>query len=1695
MAVIGSAYVDIRAIDTKFQGDVDKAVSRIKDVTLNLRADINLKPVRDKISALRAELRANPLKFSAEVDMKRVHDSINEVRETHESDPLLITTEADTIPFEQSLDYLRARYKGMHTSVFADAKTALAEATLARVARERRATIHVDISRQSTGALKALAYTVAGALPADKIRDSFTGIATNLESIMLKAASASAGIGALSAAVLTLGANALSIGADVVRVAQIAAVAPAAFSAMAVSVIGLTAAWKGFGKAVSGDAEALAKLPVEAQNAARALKGTWTQITNPAKASFWKEMNTALQDTVSDLIPGLTRGFEKTNVSLAKMTKGALASFSELAKSGGLDTLFNNIDAGLNAASRGIKPFFDAFNRLSVSGSKYLERFGNAFGDLGERFNNFITKADQDGRLDEWITRGINGLKDMGSILGSSGDIMAGLSAISEVSGGQGLDDLAAGLKDVAATVNSEPFQSKLISIMKMARQGTDALKDGFGDLANVVANGTGALGNFLKTAGQIVGKLFSSIATMFEGTGLSSGLLEALWGLEDALVILEPGFRNLGQIIGDMGEFAGAFFKAVAPGINNLMETLAAVVAALKDGLIAVMPILNDFMQGFLQAAAPIIVGIAEAVGFLLESFAGLPRVLQMALLAFLAFLLVKDRVLKFFGEIGAHASNMGDRIRKTFATDATSSSRTFASVMEGNRQAAERSSSGVRAAFANVGSSAIATGVITETAFRRSFSQLGTWATNSLDTVSSAYSRHLAGPVASFQTGLSEGFKQTFSQVIPYEVKDGFARVGANIENAYTTARGHTLNFADAVKREFSLLPVALKEFPAAVGDAFGHAYDQGARRMTLLGEMVKERTVYAASHFQNLSQSFINGPVRDIREGSTAIGNHIRAMVSPIETAVNNAGQAVARGYNNMVVAGTVQATVLKREFGQAFSTIGSEFSRVFTPIGEGAVRTFSAVSNAGRVTGQAISNTFSSAASNIRTSFAPLGGSIGGIFRDLGGVVRTAGEHVATLGRNAATTVGQIGAQAGKGLAGAASGLMGALGGPWGLAIGAATVAITAFGQAQADSKARVDEFSKTLNQQTGEVTAATEKMMAAKLFDGVTDGWDDFVRGFGEQSMSVEETLDTLGISTKKYADTMKDPSSRDSYIKGMREVSETLKAGRLPSDELVRSLGMSTEAFKNLNSYDDKRKLGNSLNYSADKAEDMAEEVARAEANVKRLAEAMGTTTETAAIMQRNFETLGSKTTSVSDKFRALKENMELHGSSTQKVQRETKAYQEQLQGVRDKIAAFTEENKQAVTTLYEVGKGFDFTSKSGRDLHSIIESQTDSILNLGTAAMDKALKGGADAASANKAAMEAMMPAIDGLKSTMRDIGLSEPQINDIIKSFGLLPEDLIMSMGVEGGDKARQEIFLTEMASKAFASGNYTAVLAALPEAAKTKIGEALGMGKEFKDGDYQAILDALDKTQGGKESALLNILSVTNGDYSAVLKAKDSTAPQVESARREINTVTGKTVEISVNDKTTGTVNLIKTSIAGIERYVKVTVDTIYLKPAGAGGNPTQMANGGIISAGSMPLAKSFANGGLENHVAQISRGQTPFRIWSEPETGGEAYIPLSPAKRPRSLKILEEVARLFGMSLFKNFANGGVLSGFETKAASPLKVTTTSSVVNSAPVRAGAGNTTYINTTINPSQGLSEAQIGLAAATEIFWQLDR
>lgn len=1369
MAIIGSASVQIRAVDKFFERDVRSAVKKIKNVGIELKADVNLTKVNKKLADLRYRMRNNVIQLNIDAQTEVIQKDFQKIVDT---------------------------FDGKSISLQANADTLRAETQLALAARDRQTTLHArlnpNISPEAQKALQGLFYTLTGSIPFDKVKAGLLGLAGNFELITIKSAAVISVISALSASLFSLAGSAFTLGSDLADLVGIAAALPAGFFMLGTAITASTIAWKGFGDAVGGDEKALAKLPVEAREAAQALKGLGTEISTPVKEAFWVALEGSLQNLARTAVPSLTTGLTGAAKAMGILTREGFVSIENFIKTGGLDTMFTNSNIGLENMKRGIDPVVTAMGRLGTIGSKFLPKFGDWLSDIGEKFGNFINQASED-TITGWINDAISSIQNLGSSVKSTVDIFSSISEAASRAGFGGLRAFADGLERAAKVANSEPFKSQLTTIFKAAGDATGILTSSVGNLLKVFGRGSSVFGAFFREGSGAIAAFVDNVSFTLENSSMLSGLFTGLSDFKSALQDMQPGFKSLGGVIGNLGIIAGTVFKAMAPGFNQIMDTIDQVISSLTPGLEAVVPVFNEFVQSVISIASGPITALADGVGKFLQFFSQLPGPIQTVVLGLAAMVLLRPKL-----------------------------------------------------------------------------------------------------------EGLFSG-----------------------MANSFATAR------------------------------------------------------------------SRMDGDIAGLSGSTARMYGHFGRM----NTHLRNAGDAMR-------------------------------------------LMPFAAVTSG------------------------------------LGGISTVAGNAAASVGKSA-----------GAGLRGALSGGAALLGGPWGIALAGGIALISAFGQAQEESKGRVDALSKTLDQQSGAVTNATKSMLATNALDGATNDWDDFVRGVFQGSASIEELLGRLGISTKEYTDKLADPVGRDAFIKGFQDISDALLVGKPITDEMAKAIGKTKEELKGITS--------DEFDYLADKAGNAARELTDAEKTVKSIAEATGLTSAAATVFAKNLETLGSATSSASDKFTALKSNLDIVTGGMQSSANARKAYEQSIDDTTTALTELTKGGEVSLNSLYAVGAGFDFAQQSGRDLHSTLTTATDAILKNGTTALDQAIKGGKSAADANSIAIQAMQPGVNALKSQLASLGIEQPKIDEIIRSFGLMPDQIATAVTVEGTEEAQRKIFLTKLAADAFANGNYRAVLGALPDAAKIAIEGATGLAGAFAAGNYDAILEALDKTGPGKEAALAQILSVTNGNYDAAIKATDFTKGATDSAKGNIGGVDGKSVDIRAVDKASGPAREARSAI-DLVRDKTVTILSLF-RTSGTPGAPTTpdrgpgpwAANGAVIKSvrnqssllsGKFPMQfKAFADGGVEKHVAQIAKAGT-MRLWAEPETGGEAYIPLAKSKRSQSLKILEEVARIFGFGLHNmNFENGGVVQ------------------TQMAPAISSDSGLPPVNFNVYPSAGLNEQQIGESALNEFYWKL--
>lgn len=197
--------------------------------------------------------------------------------------------------------------------------------------------------------------------------------------------------------------------------------------------------------------------------------------------------------------------------------------------------------------------------------------------------------------------------------------------------------------------------------------------------------------------------------------------------------------------------------------------------------------------------------------------------------------------------------------------------------------------------------------------------------------------------------------------------------------------------------------------------------------------------------------------------------------------------------------------------------------------------------------------------------------------------------------------------------------------------------------------------------------------------------------------------------------------------------------------------------------------------------------------------------------------------------------------------------------------------------------------------------------------------------------------------------------------------------------------------------------------------------------------KAAEYASVDFAIAMTLGMKA---IPIIASSAGKLSAeaIATSIGANTPQVvamieEMARQIGVTLAQNPAEVNVAVNSSGLINSITAALTGVSFGVAVTPRVSSDPTKGA----DRRADGAVV--------QYFAAGGMnENHVAQIARaGQ--MRVWAEPETGGEAYIPLAASKRPRSAQVLAETARRMGYQIVPMAAGGINNAGSATPAGMP------------------------------------------------------
>ena len=337
-------------------------------------------------------------------------------------------------------------------------------------------------------------------------------------------------------------------------------------------------------------------------------------------------------------------------------------------------------------------------------------------------------------------------------------------------------------------------------------------------------------------------------------------------------------------------------------------------------------------------------------------------------------------------------------------------------------------------------------------------------------------------------------------------------------------------------------------------------------------------------------------------------------------------------------------------------------------------------------------------------------------------------------------------------------------------------------------------------------------------------------------------------------------------------------------------------------------------------------------------------------------------------------------QSMGVFAGAAQDTSAKLEAQKGAADGLRASIVALNDVNRSA----YEAQIGFEAS------LDSLTASfkEHGATLNLDT-----------DAGRANAQAMVEAARSQDELIASGLAAGES---LGSMTKKSNELRETM-MRLAVDAFDGNKQK------------ATEYVNTLLGMPGEIKTLV----KLEREEAITGLKAVQAEIEATPGAKSIKV----DTLNGAAIKALEAVGLKTKQLPDGRTQVFTANGQAIGSigavrkaldNLNGKTANTYT--KHHVTTYSQYVNVGP-----KSSVPGSRFLKEADGGVL--------QFFANGGTrEQHIAQIAPAGS-MRVWAEPETGGEAYIPLARGKRSRSREVAEETVSILGGEV-QWFAKGGL-----------------------------------------------------------------
>ena len=277
------------------------------------------------------------------------------------------------------------------------------------------------------------------------------------------------------------------------------ALLPAAAGAAAAAFGTLKLATLGFGDALKDIrdpekfAEALQSLSPNAQQAALSIRNllpAFDKLKNSTQDALFSGVSEQLQNLSHTLLPTIEKMTTGVAGAFNNMFMGVTNQLMSPSGQAALNNITTNITKAFDALAPAAAPFTKAISDIMSVGSDFLPGLATAVSNAATSFSQFITQAQQSGQLKQWLSEGLQALKEIASI---AYDVGRAIVAIGQ-EGAKYLPAVASAVREIADALKEHPALIDAI-IAGFALWGGAKVLGVIGSVATKLGSIGGALG------------------------------------------------------------------------------------------------------------------------------------------------------------------------------------------------------------------------------------------------------------------------------------------------------------------------------------------------------------------------------------------------------------------------------------------------------------------------------------------------------------------------------------------------------------------------------------------------------------------------------------------------------------------------------------------------------------------------------------------------------------------------------------------------------------------------------------------------------------------------------------------------------------------------------------------------------------------------------------------------------------------------------------------------------------------------------------------------------------------------------------------------------------------------------------------------------------------------------------------------